>query len=177
MLTHGSYPLYSLDANALIDFRPFRPAVFPSMWKLVEDTVDDGRLLMCEEAARECRDAELQQFIRTHQQQMVVDIQYTHDYLARLQLEAPRHGIQLVDPGRTTNQADPFVVALALMLEQRDLKDLRRKTNPAAKCAVVTHERPKGPGAKWVKIPNVCTFYGLECIDWQEFLMREGYRG
>lgn len=172
----GSYPLYSVDASAFIDFGKLRPEVFPAMWELVGRLSQQGRLLMCEEAADECRDAELRRFIRAHPG-MVVIFEDTGDYLTRLQAEAPGYGIQQIDPSSTRSNADPFVVALALMLEQRDLRDLRAKLNPEAQCLVVTHERPKGPGATYVKIPNACRFYGLECIDWQDFLMREGYRG
>jgi hypothetical protein len=177
MLGFGPHPLYSLDANALIDaIRSYRPAVFPSMRELVDRMVRESRLLMCEEAADECKDSEVRGFIQGHPG-LVVSFEHIYEYLARLQVEAPLHHIELVDPSKTTSEADPFVVALALRLEQRDLRDLRRRTDPQAKCVVVTHERPKGPGAKWAKIPNVCAFYGLDCADWQSFLMAEGYKG
>ena len=174
MLSCGPCPVYSLDASAFIDFRPFRRDVFGSMWQLAGELADDRRLLMCEEASKECRDPELKQFIQTHPG-MIVRLQDYHEHFRQLQAEAPIHGIELVNPSSTRDRADPFVVALALALEQRGVGDLRVRTNPSAVCAVVTHELPKGPGAKYVKIPNACSFYGLQCIDWQELLLQQGY--
>jgi hypothetical protein len=173
LLRFGDYPLYSVDASALIAFKAFRRDIFGKMWRLAGDLADRGRLLICEEAAAECKDDELLDFMREHP---VMVVAFDHiDHLKQLQAEAPRHSIELVRPDATRDEADPFVVALALMLDQRDPHDLQRKLDEAAACLVVTEEKPKGPGARWAKIPNACDFYALACIDWQELLRREGY--
>jgi len=99
------------------------------------------------------------------------------DHFSRLQVEAYNHDIQLVDPSLKSDRTDPYVVALALMLERRDLQDLRNRMDPDAECVVVTEEGRKGRGAKYVKIPNVCDFYELACIPWLEMVKREGYVG
>ena len=176
VLRFGRYPLYSLDASAFIEFKPLRRDVFKRMWGLLGDLADQGRLVICREAADECLDAEPKQFLREHPL-MVVTFEYTGPYVLRLQAEAPRHRIQLVNPSLAKNKADPFVVALALALDGRDPHDLRRTLDPEAECLVVSQEHRKGPGAKWVQIPNVCDFYGLGCIGWQDFVKREGYQG
>jgi len=176
-LQFGTYPLYSVDASALIDFKDYYPRdFFPSMWQLVENLAAQNRLFICEQVKVECHDAELRSLVSAYPG-MVVDWASMEEYFRRFQAEAQHNNILLTPPGSPTDEADPYVVALALMLEQRDLQDLRRRLTPDATCVVVTQEKPAGPGAKRPRIPNVCEFYGLRCIPWLQFLKNEGYAG
>ena len=177
MLQFGAYPIYSVDASALIEFKEhYQEKYFPRMWDLVKKIANQYRLLICEEVDTECHDPELRELIEAHPQ-MIVGFGDMQDHFSRCQVEAQNHGLQLVDPSSTRDRADPYVVALALMVEGRDLQDLRHRTSPDAECVVVTQEKPSGAGAKRVQIPNVCDFYELYCIPWLEMLKREGYVG
>jgi hypothetical protein len=66
---------------------------------------------------------------------------------------------------------DPFVVALALMLEGRDPSALRTATG-GRRCCVLTGEKPK-PGK--VNIPRVCDHYGLAYMDLPDFVRHHGW--
>ena len=127
MLQFGDYPLYNVDASALIDANECYPGqVFPSMWHFVGDLVTQSRLLICEEVNGECDyPPELRKFIEDHPG-MVVSFEHMQHYFRRFQFEAHKHGLQLVDPSSTKDKADPYVVALALMLERREPQDLRK---------------------------------------------------
>ncbi|KKM11266.1 hypothetical protein SY88_09345 [Clostridiales bacterium PH28_bin88] len=46
----------------------------------------------------------------------------------------------------------------------------------AKKWMVVTGEKPVGPGARRIKIPNVCQAMGVECIDFLQLIRKEGWR-
>jgi hypothetical protein len=148
------------------------------MWGLVGRLADESRFLICEQVRDEDKDQEMRRFVKKHPS-MVVDFADMHECFLRFQIETKRFGMELVDPRDTTgmNEADPFVVALALMLEQRDLDDLRRRTNLQARCVVVTHERRRKSTAQPAKIPDVCDFYELSCVEWLGFLKNERYAG
>ncbi len=177
MRQFGAYPIYSVDASALIDFKKRYPAeYFPRMWDLARNLANQYRLLICEEIDRECEDPELRELIETHPQ-MVVGFGDMQDHFTRFMIEHYDHDLRLIAHSSTRNQADPFVVALALMIERRNLQELRDRTSPDAECVVVTQEKPTGEGAKLVQIPNVCDFYELACIPWLEMVKREGYVG
>ena len=177
MIEVGQYPVYSVDASALIHFkRGHTQRTFPGMWELVAALADEKRLLIAEEVRDECRDDVLKDFIGAHPE-MVVTAEHTLDYLARLQGEAPQHGIELIDPVSRQSEGDPYVLAVALMVEERDLTDLRASPRDEPKCVVLTQEKAKGFGFRLANIPNVCDFYGLDYTEWEPFLHAEGYRG
>jgi hypothetical protein len=176
-----AYPCYSVDASAMIqlhheyprDIRDFAP-----LWDFLGGLAEQGRLLICEQARDECEDDVVNLFFEQHPH-MVVPAEDTLNYALRLGSEDQQHGIGLVDPDATEQDADPFVVALALMVEQRDLNDLRRRARPEAVCSVVSYETRKGrqwrPGGSRAKIPDVCGFYDLACIRWPALLRAEGH--
>ena|SRR3990167_10687155 len=66
---------------------------------------------------------------------------------------------KLIDPAREKEQADPWVVALAMLLNKQTsfLED--------AEYVVVTQENPNSP----IKIPAACRKYGVGCISLKEF--------
>jgi len=67
--------------------------------------------------------------------------------------------INFIDLKRQKSEADPFVVATAVVKG----------------CTVVTEEKPSG-GPDKKKIPDVCKTEGLTCIPVLEMLRREGLR-
>jgi len=66
---------------------------------------------------------------------------------------------KLVDVGKTTADADPFIIALA---KSKDW-------------TVVTSEIPD-PQRKRPKIPDVCQVYDVKCISLVEFFREQGWR-
>jgi len=64
----------------------------------------------------------------------------------------------LVDPDKETPDADPFVVALGMVMPHRS-GDLFEST----RYIVVTSEKPSRLGGR-PKIPDACRRYGIDCI-------------
>ncbi len=177
MLHSNTCPVYSVDASTLIVLNRYYPAdVFPGMWDILGGLCVDSRLLVCEEAADECKDDRSRDFIKQHGN-IVVPFGEYQNHLQQVQIDAHEENLHLVDPDDPNNPADPFVVALGLRLDDRHPQDLRSPIHDDTRGAVVTEERLKGIGCKRPNIPNVCEFYGLECIKWLELLRREGYTG
>ena len=61
-----------------------------------------------------------------------------------------------VDPNKTTPEADPFVIALAI----------------SKGWSVVATENPANPGGR-PKIPDVCRKYKIECLQLIDFFRKE----
>jgi hypothetical protein len=79
----------------------------------------------------------------------------------------------LVNTGSTKNQGDPFVVALALMIEGRNVGDL--STGSTRTCHVLSYEVRRRPSAPLAKIADVCDHYGLQCLRWLDLLAMEDW--
>lgn len=73
----------------------------------------------------------------------------------------PGFGLKLVDENKETPDADPFVIALA-----------KHKGWTVINSERYVHPDPKGRP----KIPNVCSYYGIECIDLNEFFRRQNWK-
>ena len=80
--------------------------------------------------------------------------------------ECQNNNITLVNHNNTRNNGDPFVVTLALYYEERDLGNLRKKTNGNS-CCVLTDELPR---EHKINIPYVCDYYGLHCMHLFDFM-------
>jgi hypothetical protein len=167
-------PMYSVDANALIYLKfQIRRTVFRSAWAFVGQMADAGRLIVCEEAADEVRDSDIQSFIKEHCA-MIRRFQHVAHQKA-LVAEAEEHNLRMVDHTSTKNRADEFVIALALMCEGRDLSSLRRAYPGGPKCAVLSYESQRKRPANLAKIPDVCGFYGLRYMQWLDMFEDEGF--
>jgi hypothetical protein len=145
--------------------------VAPSLWGFVADLADEGRLLISDEIKRETQTLEEWKDFFRGRPRMVVPLAEMGEYFRAFQSEATIHNIQLTRPNSTKDQGDPFVVALALMLEKRDLANLRDRTDPEAICRVVSYEN-KEQGRK--KIPDACQFYDIPYMRWHQVLKEEG---
>jgi len=74
----------------------------------------------------------------------------------------------LVDFRKTTPDADPFIIALAMCEEQQ-------RTLWEEQHIVVSEEKPACSGAH-PKIPDVCKSYGVECIPLMDFFRKENWQ-
>jgi len=145
-----------------------------SVWRFVEELVDDRRLFASEEVKEEASNPELVDLF-TRKPEMVVDLASVQLYVNRFIIESAQAGLLLNDPNNPDkNRADPFVITVALALEMRRLDNLLARTNAAAKCMVICYENRAGQGARLPKIPNVCDHFDLECVDWPWVLANEG---
>ncbi|MCL2463911.1 MAG: DUF4411 family protein [Micrococcales bacterium] len=152
--------LYSFDTSALIDglerFYPIKN--FPGIWEGIDSLIDDGRLLVSEEAWREAvsADAPLKEWCEDTAAGRDRCICSTDDVVATTAGE-----IVFQFPGWVTrgkkNTADPFVIAVA----------------EAHTCGVISGETNGGPGRP--KIPYVCAQRGVPHHRFVDVIVAEGW--
>ncbi|MBM4135570.1 MAG: DUF4411 family protein [Nitrospira sp.] len=148
------FPGYCIDTNALIDLwrRRYAPDVFRSLWKNLENLISQGRLIAPREVLNELekygdKNDELLKWVKQHKE-MFKDLD--DDQLNQVR-DILKHFPTLVDTNKTTPEADPFVIALAM----------------SKGWMVITSEQPANltanPSAR-PKIPNVCEHFNTKCI-------------
>jgi len=170
----SALPVYSVDASALIEMKEVYPgAVFQSMWEFIGKLGDQGRLVVAEQAKSECHDAVFAPWFAAHSEMVYSFSTELGEYVKALHAEIIPAGLPLIDAASTKNQGDPFVVALSLLLEGRDLTNLQ--TGASSTCRVVTYERNRNPGARLAKIRDVCDYYGIDCLKWPDVFQLESW--
>jgi len=79
-----------------------------------------------------------------------------NEYTNKLMEDLQKNNMMIIDPASLKNSADPFVIMLALYLEERDLNHLRKRGNIT--CCVLTNEEPR---RNKINIPYVCDYYDI----------------
>jgi len=143
----GLASCHVIDMSALVDLhrRHYAPDVFKSLWSRLGELVEKRTLIAPRQVYTEIkqRDDDLLKWAKQHkcmfhdpdsEQQAVV-----REILAKFP--------KLVDHTKTTEDADPFVIALA----------------EVGGHTVVTAEKATVQGRP--KIPNVCTARNVRCVD------------
>lgn len=152
--------MYSLDSCVLIDLadRYYPRDVFATLWSNLEELGTNGRAFVVDEAARECRSQELIDWLAEHSH-VIRGEPATWNLAAQIvQSVVDDHGVQAVQTTwRGSGAGDPFVIALA---EQHGL-------------TVVTSENRGSPD--YPKIPLVCEWRGVPCMDVVTFFRAEGW--
>ena len=124
--------IYCIDTSSLItgwnDRYP--PEIFPGLWEHFEGLIEIEKLIAPEEVYFELekQDDSIKSWVDKN--------------------KILKKHLNLIDLNRTSNQADPFVIALAL---QRN--------------GIVVTEEKWTNSPKRTKIPNVCEAYNVQCID------------
>lgn len=164
---------WSIDTNVLITLRhQFPQDLYESFWEQMEEFANQGHWLVCDTVIRECRDAEWQSWFTAHPGIIAaVDNDYL-TYSGLLATELDNNSMPLIDPSTTRHGADPFVIALALMIERRDPADLR-KTTTSTRCGVLSQEIRK---PSKMNIPSVCDWYGIPCMTIYEYMRQHGWK-
>ena len=143
---------YVLDTNVFINMQRHHPLdVFGSLWTKIADVIDDGTVISCDEVLDELsigNDA-LLQWANDRNGAFIPSGAEVQRIVREILQEYPT----LVTGSRKSNNADPFVIALA-----------KKKG-----CTLVSDETWAGNGQP-VKIPNVCVSHGVRLIKFVEFL-------
>ena len=148
------FPGYCIDTSALIDLKPYFPDIFTSLWKNLENLISQKRLIAPREVLEELKkkDDELLKWAKGHMRMF--------KHLDNEQMQQMRKILKrfrgLVDENKTTPDADPFVIALAI----------------SKGWTVITSEKPASPGGP-PKIPDVCENYNVKCIPLIEFFREQ----
>ena len=150
---------YVIDTSALIDLWRvcYPPDVFQTLWKKnLEEIIRMGLLISPKEVYRELqqRDDELFNWAKDHKMMFIaLDEEQTNQ--VKIIMSKFR---KLTNDEKTTPDADPFVVSLAM----------------SRAWIVITSER-SNPGGK-PRIPDVCTHYSVKCIKLLQFLRERGWK-
>ena len=150
--------MFVFDSSAFINgSRHHYPLdTMPSVWRLVEDAIDDGRVIVPREVYREIldQDDEISRLLKQHQSAVVDPSREVQARAGQLQSEFPKPGLR--------DKADPFVMAEA---ESRKL-------------TVVTYEGITFTGAPArgaeKKMPAICKRLGIDCGTLSDALRRLG---
>jgi hypothetical protein len=149
---------FTLDSNILIGLiRTYPRDIFGSLWDSIESAVDEEGVCICEAVLREVHRGgdELHSWA-----QGVAGFvcRVTDGELATVASIAAEHPDWV---RAQVNEADPFVIAHA----------------KAEGSVVVTEENLKGPGTldKNLKIPNVASEHGVQCIKFFQFVRAHGW--
>lgn len=181
---------YSVDTSALIRLKQHYPkdlSYFLPIWDYIGRLSNEGRLFIPEEVKSECEDEVLKNMFKEYSHIIYPTAGDLTDYMIAFQDELDKARLFLVDPESTKNRADPFVVALALTIERRNLKDLKK--DAAATCHVISYEtitnflklsekdRNLIKKNTRISIPDACSIFNIDHIDWPEFIRRENFSG
>jgi hypothetical protein len=149
---------YSIDTSAILDGRKryYPKDVFPTVWKRLDYLIMGGRLLATEEVLRELekQDDDVYSWVKARESRMVVPIDGpTQVEVSTILKTYPK----LVREQRNRNQADPFVIALARVVNGVVVSGEKRRSliNP--------------------KIPDVCHDMGITHMELVDVFRREGF--
>lgn len=153
---------YVFDTSSLRVLRNFYPERFPSFWQLFNELVANGTVISVREVLRELEiqleEGHMHDWIRNHRNLFLQpgeeEMRFVEAILAVPHFRA-LISLRAILVGRPV--ADPFVIASARVKE-----------------GIVVTQESSPPNA--AKIPNVCQHYGIDCIDLEEFMEREGCR-
>ena len=165
--------VYCVDSSALIEIRERYPsAIFPGLWEGLTELVRAGRFIAPREVLKEVeKDTGLNAWLKRNRKRMFVaptqaQVNKTIEILQRFS--------DLIDPAKTTPDADPFVIALAIVSSQEAQRQLFGREH-----VVLTFEKLSSGSAR-PRIPNVCAHYGVGCLHapsaLTDFFAKEGWR-
>lgn len=161
---------YSIDTNVFIEIwspptNMFSKSKMPELWDHIERLVDEGKMFATKEVYEELKrhaPPDLMAWLKNHKDMFSLD---------KAQIEAAAHVINDIYSKYKEgyrpdimNGADPFVVALAI--------------TRSAVVFTLEHEQPNHDPAQTnsPKIPTVCQAYGVEYVNIEQFIEREGFK-
>jgi len=163
--------IYCIDTSALIDLdRDYSEEVFPPLWENLINLVNESRLIAAEEVKEDLKrgDDTLYNWIIQHCSQMFIP---TNTEIMNQVVKITNRFSNLIDENKPSkNQADPFVIALALEVLNR-----YSHISPNTKIMVITHEKFTG-NLNGPKMPDICRFYDLKVGKLIDIFKTEGWR-
>jgi hypothetical protein len=151
-------PGYCIDTCALIDLwrRHYPPDVFESLWRDIENLIQQGMLTAPQEVLDEIasQDDDLLKWAKRNKNMFEILDQSQTNEVRNIERDFP----DLIDPNKETPEADPFIVALAKMKGWAVLTSEKQGT--------ATHPR----------IPDICRRYGMRCLSLVEFFRELGWK-
>jgi len=159
---------YVIDSCSLIELnRKYPIDIFPTVWKKVEILINNGFLVSPKEVLKEIEkgDDNLKEWAKKQTKLFknlsAKQIQIVQEILGKYP--------KWLNEDSLVPIADPFVIALAIEMEQDPQKTI---IETIKKRIVVSEERMSG---KKTKVPYVCHQYGIECIFLIDMFRNEGW--
>jgi hypothetical protein len=153
--------LYVFDTNSFRVFNNYFPKTFQSFWENINKLAQENRLISVREVLNELDSQNLKPFLvewidnngtifftPTQEEMLFVQNIFSIPHFQYL--------VTKTQQLRGAHVADPFVIALAKMRNG----------------CVVTEESLKANSAR---IPNVCAYFKIECINVEGMMDREGW--
>lgn len=149
---------YCIDTSALINLKPYWRETFPSLWQDIERLVGGKRIVAPVSVLGELEDYEgpedvILRWARRHMS-MFLGLDSEQQQLLRKHSSILR---QVVDPKKTKEDADPYVIVLAMV----------------EGCAVITYEPRRRELSQRMRIPDVCDQLGLNWLSLQDWFQKE----
>jgi hypothetical protein len=149
--------IYCIDTSSLIAAWHERYPIenFPKFWARVDGLIEEKRIVSPIDVFLETRkrSAELHGWLKSRKADVFLEMNdAVQNEAANVLMRFPR----LVGEKKLNTSADPFVIALALVLE----------------LTVVTEEKPTG-NDRIPHIPDVCAAFGVECKSLIEMIRTE----
>lgn len=158
--------VYCIDTSAWIDLKEIYPfGVFPSLWNKLDTLIQNDVLISPHQVYVELKQWEDDVFRWVNKRKKLFR-QLDEERIA-VAKEVLNKFPTLTDPQKETEDADPFVIALAIV-ETKNLQLL------GDQCAVVSQE--KGRVGTKMKIPDVCNHYGIKHFLLIDFFNNEGWK-
>jgi hypothetical protein len=137
----------------------------PELWVHIEGLIKQGKIIASKEVLYELeRNAsdDLAEWLKSHKDMFVFNREQVEK--ATLLINDFYTKYKRGYKPEIGNAADPFVVATAIV-------------SSAVVFTQEAHQAPHNPNqVNEPKIPTVCQHYGVECVNIQQFIEREGFR-
>ncbi len=153
--------IYVFDTSSLSEFKHFYPGVFKSIWHGLDELSKQQKLISTREVWNEMQrgnsDQHTNEWLKTRKEIFTTPTTEELQFVAEI-FKIPHFQGLIGQKQRLKGDpvADPFVIACA---------KVRKGT-------VVTEEQFKPNAAK---IPNVCQYFNVPCIDLEEFMHQQGW--
>lgn len=152
--------MYILDTNALYALGNYYPKRFPTIWKHIDQLADAGEFASVKEVRREiehnCPFPHIEDWVKAHrfafrkpdaqELEIVADIFKHAQFIGLVRATHIKRGLPV---------ADPFLIAAAKVHDG----------------ILVTQESHKKSAAR---IPTICEYYDVKCINVEQLLEMEG---
>ena len=167
------YDYYSVDAGIMIRLKDMLPyELFKPAWDEISRLISSGRWKIFDNVADEVHGEIISKWLKENSSAIVKFNPLINNYVNKLMAELQHSNMTIIDPMSLKNNADPFVIMLALYLEERDLDDLRKKTGTKICCVLTREELKKNK----VNIPYVCKYYDIPCMTLFQFMEHHGWQ-
>lgn len=146
---------YIIDTCSFVAITETYPKdVFPGVWEKVDDMIEMGIILSADDVYEELASKDDDLFAWAKQRNQI--FLPLSDYIQDHAIEILDTYANLIDIKNNKSSADPFLIATAIH-----------------KAGTVVTEEDFSGGPNRSKIPDVCKYYNVECINLLEMLRRE----